>query len=405
MKFKYKGFEARGVPVAGDIEADSRKKAVQLLANKGVKVFAIGEVAAKSGSLVKFFGLARRRLSDGEFCRFFEKLAQLCRGGLTLADAVESIARNSSSSIERFLGERILEHLHDGISFVQAAKKCCNSLDNNVLSMLALGDLTGQISNSLGNVAMFLRRKIETKKRFIAGLSYPLFICAVAFAVVLLFLFYLMPKMSAMIRGLGGDLPIMARSLVGFSKFLTKYSSFLTIFLIIIPYFACHLRKTDRYRLSFDKILAKIPLIGPLQLLSMRANVSNILASLAASGVAVSDSINVAANSIVNAYFKANYSKACDAIFDGMAPSMAFKIHGIFEGYGADLIAVGETTGDMAATFSHLAEIYDEQLSDFLKKLTAATSSIALLFAFSMVAVLALSIVSSVLSFSAKLTT
>ena len=111
----------------------------------------------------------------------------------------------------------------------------------------------------------------------------------------------------------------------------------------------------------------------------------------------------MAVHSIANAFFKKNYAKACDAILDGATLTSAFKIHKIFDGSAADIIAVGEKTGGIAAQFFSLASMYDEQLGNFLRKLITAISSAALLFAFAIVAILALSLVSTVLNFSAKL--
>ena len=106
---------------------------------------------------------------------FLEKLANLCNGGLLLADALESISKNSSSEKENLLSCQILEKLRDGNNLAQALKKCCNFFDDSMLSVLELGDLTGKLSHALVNIVTSLRREIETKKRFITGLSYPIF--------------------------------------------------------------------------------------------------------------------------------------------------------------------------------------------------------------------------------------
>ncbi|MDR1255516.1 MAG: type II secretion system F family protein [Puniceicoccales bacterium] len=404
MKFRYKGLNSGGLVVRGEMEADSRKGAMQTLANGGIAVLLLREVSTDAPFKLNIFKRDDRvKFSDIEMGHFLRKLADLCCGGLLLADALESLCSNTSSGKERTLSERILAHLRDGNSFAQALKKCCNFFEDSTLSILELGDLTGKLSQALCNVVNLLQRKIETKKRFIAALSYPFFICCVAFVVILLFLFYLMPRMESMLRGFGGQLPPSAHILMNFSRFLAHYFPILLLLAAIAATLVRYFYRFDKYRLIFDRILLQLPVWGRLNALFTRARLSNTLASLMAGGVATSEAIGMAVDSISNAFFKKNYIKACDAILDGATLASAFRMHKIFDGSAADIIAVGEKTGGIAAQLFSLAAMYDEQLNNFLRKLIAAISSAALLFAFAIVAILALSLVSTVLNFSAKL--
>ncbi|MDR2720998.1 MAG: type II secretion system F family protein [Puniceicoccales bacterium] len=404
MKFKYKGLEASGKIICGHVEAGSRKKAMQSLICDGIAVLALNEMLDKVPLKLAFLRENERlKFSDGEMCHFFDKLAYLCGGGLLLPDAIESIARNTSSAKEQSLSCRILEHLRDGDNFTQAIKKCYSFLDNSMLSMLELGDLTGKFTRSLRSIVDLLRRKIETKKRFMAGLSYPIFICCVAFVVILVFLFYLMPKMTTMMHGFGGKLPKMASILVHCSQGVAHYFPTFLLLLGIAGIWVRYLYKCDRYKFILDKIFIKIPIIGHLYVLFIRMRISSILSELISSGVSVSEAITAVAGTISNSFFRKNYAEARDAILDGMSLASAFKIHGVFDGSATDIIAVGEKIGDVASHFASLATMYDVQLDTFLKKVITLTSSVALLFAFTIVAILSLSIVSSVLNFNAKL--
>jgi type II secretory pathway component PulF len=405
MRFKYRGLADSGKTIRGETEASSRKKAMQSLARSGVRILALDEVCGGAPSKLPFLkGRGRMKFSDGEMSHFFEKLAYLCGGGLLLPDAIESLAKNTSSAKERFLSRQILEKLRDGDNFTQAIRKCCDFLDGSMLSMLELGDLTGKISNSLRSIVDLLRRKIETKKRFVAGLSYPIFICCVALGVILIFLFYLMPRMATMMRGLGGKLPEMASILIYCSRGMARYLPLFLLLLGAAGMWVRYLYKCDRYRFALDKFFLKIPIAGRLYTLFVRVRISNILAELVLSGVSVSEAVTVGASAISNSFFRKNYTEARDAILDGTSLASAFKMHGIFDGSAVDIIAVGEKIGDVASHFAFLADMYDAQLNAFLKKLVAFTSSIALLFAFAIVAILSLSIVSSVLNFNARLT-
>lgn len=107
--------------------------------------------------------------------------------------------------------------------------------------------------------------------------------------------------------------------------------------------------------------------------------------------------------SIDNLFIRQKYIDAQTAILDGVSVSQALQTFGIIDGSVCDILAVGEKTGNLDDAFVNVATIYEKHLDKFLKKLVVCTSTIALLFAFSLVTILALSVVSSVLNFSSGL--
>ena len=68
-----------------------------------------------------------------------------------------------------------------------------------------------------------------------------------------------------------------------------------------------------------------------------------------------------------------------------------------------DILSVGENTGNLTAGFKEITKFYRNELTKALKFLTNVMSSAALVFAFSLVALVALGIVTSIFQVSSNL--
>ncbi len=405
MKFLYRGIINDNQYTKGSLEANDQKQALAILAKNNIQVHVLNEARKINWSWIYFWKPRRKNIQFQleEACLFFEKLFSLLRGGLTLADAIESIINNTSNVHEKELLENVLQELREGTSLSKALNKFCNSFANNVLCILDVGDVTGNLVHAVSNVIKILRRKIELKKHIIAGLSYPLLICSISLGVIALFMFYLVPKVESMMQNLGGRLPMSTSFLMKCSHFLFHHlwifliSTFFVIIVLYIFY------QSPKNRLWLDRNFLKCPLIGPLRMLYLRVNITNIFAGLLSSGIDVSRAMIMSMDTISNSFLKQQYLYAQEAIMAGASVAHTLQNFLIIDGTARDVLAVGEKTGDLGGAFANVAAMYENQLDGSLKKLVTYTSTIALLFAFLLVAVLALSIVSSVLNFSVEL--
>ena len=109
--------------------------------------------------------------------------------------------------------------------------------------------------------------------------------------------------------------------------------------------------------------------------------------------------------SIHNLYFRQQYQEARGKINDGVALTTAFKTKGLslFTELAMDILVVGENTGNMSSSFQEVYRLHNQDLDTKFNRLTGLITSSALGFAFFMVGVLALGIVSSVMQFSSSI--
>ena len=77
--------------------------------------------------------------------------------------------------------------------------------------VIEAGEATGNVSPILRKIISYLEEKEEIRSKVLSSMSYPIFVCLMAFGVVLFFLFFLLEKIESMLDSLGGELNLMSK--------------------------------------------------------------------------------------------------------------------------------------------------------------------------------------------------
>ncbi|HCJ12005.1 MAG: hypothetical protein A2Y14_00960 [Verrucomicrobia bacterium GWF2_51_19] len=399
MSFQYTAFTASGKKTSGTVACSDRAQALQFLKVKGLKPIEIIEKKEEE-PVVK---AKRLKAHKGLALSFLKQLEQLHSGGMPIGDAIRILQQRLHDPAQKELAQSTWRDLSEGLTLSQAFRKFPNVFDEAILSPLEAGEATGQIGPILRDIIDQLTAQLALRKKIIAGLSYPIFICFVAFGVIGIFLFFLLPKIQSMMTSLGGEMALSARLLLGGANLLIRTGPFMLIAGVIALVVFLKWRKTAAGRYASDKWALKVPLLKNMIVFSEICKTSNLMATLLGSGVNATQSMRLTEKAIQNVILQERFRAARQKINDGLSFSKAFEKFSFFPDLAIDILTVGDSTGNMVHSFREIYKIFSEKLVDLLQFLTTLISSLALGFAFGLVTLLALSIVGSVLQLSNSL--
>lgn len=412
--FQYQGTNRVGESVQGSIEANTRQLAVKLLIGKGIRIASLAEVTtgAKPSFLKKMFPtfstkgkgkplLSFRKKNITE--PFLSRLLQLHQSGMPIGDAIRSMKERLLDPHQKELAQKIWGDLSEGYTLATAMKRFPELFDTSIVYAIEAGEASGNVGPILENVVEHLRAQAELKKTIYAGLAYPVFISCVALAVVGLFLFYLLPRIESMMQSMGGQMTFSAKLLIGSADALIYLSPIVAVLIVIAVFMIRHWRKSTEGVRTTDAWLLKIPFIGDLVKQAVFSETANLLATLLSSGVNTTEAMRLTEKLITNRILLERFQASQKQINDGAAISTSFRQNAFFPELAIDMLTVGENTGNVARSFKEIYFIYSKELANNLKKMTTIISSAALLFAFLLVSILAMSIVTSILQFSNSL--
>jgi type II secretory pathway component PulF len=402
VKFAYKGQDAGGRSISGVIEANDRRSAIVTLKNRGINATSLvegGAAEGKKSGLSFSLGASKSKIA----LNFLQKFLQLHAGGLAIGDAIRIMRLRLKNPQEKLLAETIYKDVCEGKTIAAAMRNFPSIFNENTVCTIEAGEKTGNLVPVIRNLIDFLETKEAIKKKFIAGMAYPATVCAIGFAVMLIFLLFVMPRLQKMLSSLGGDLPAIAKCLVVCSDFALHYWWVIIggAALIFIGFFAY--RSTQNGKYNIDKWSLEIPIGGMVIRENFYCQTANLLATLLGSGINMTEAMTLAEKASENAFFREHFTDSKKMVLDGVSMTQAFEKNAIFPDLGLDLLSVGENTGDLASSFREIFKIYHTALIEHLNMLMTAVTAVAMGTAFAMVTVLALSVITSVLKMTSSM--
>ena len=209
---------------------------------------------------------------------------------------------------------------------------------------------------------------------------YPTVVVIVAMGVTWAMLTFIVPVFAKMFSGLGAELPEPTQVVLGISGFLSSNVFTLIGGIIALTFAFRYWVKTDRGRLTFDKLMLKTPMFGPLIRKSAVARFSRTLGTLLQSGVSILDALEITAKTAGNRVIQIAIRKSVVSIAEGDTITAPLKESGVFPPMVTQMIHVGEKTGGLDDMLTKIADFYDEEVDAAVSALTSIIEPVIIVF-------------------------
>lgn len=400
--FSYTAREPGGPTVRGTIEAATRRDALRLVSARGLRPLSVEETGERTPAVTTAAAARPGSWTAGLKLPFLQALARLVEGGLSASEAVRLLALRLQEPPLRALAASLWQQLSQGRTLSQALADLPRVFDNQTISLIAAGEATGSLREVLQRLIQHITEERETRRRLLAALAYPFFVCVLSFVVILFFLFFLLPRLEVLLDSLGGRLPFATQALVSLSDFLLRYGLFAVGAALLAAVAWWRWRHTPIGRETTDAWLIRTPLAGPYAIRLTILNFTHTMAILLENGITTAESLRLAERTITNLAMRAKLHQAIDRVLEGETLSKALARTGFFPLLVVDQLAVGEQTGRLAPSLRSIAQEYQAEVSRWLERFTRLVSSAVLGVSFGFVAFLAYAIVSAVLQVSSS---
>lgn len=400
--FVYTARESGGQAVQGRVEAATRREALRLLSARGLRPLTVEESGAHRSADTRAAGPRSTVWTQRLRLPLLQALSRLVGGGLSASEAVRLLALRLKEPPLRSLAGTLWEQLSQGRTLSQAFADIPQVFDGQTTSLVAAGEATGNLREILLRLIQHLTEERETRRRLLAALAYPVFVCVLAMGVILFFLFFLLPRLQVLLDSLGGELPPATQALVSLSGALLRYGPFVAGAAALAGIVWWRWRHTPAGRLATDAWLLRAPLTGPYAIRLTILNFTHTVAILLENGITTVESLRMAERTVANVAVRAKLHLAIDRVLEGETLSGALDRTRLLPALVIDQLAVGEQTGSLAPSLRTIAQEYQVEVSRWLEAFTRLVSSVVLAISFGFVAFLAYAIVSAVLEVSSS---
>jgi MSHA biogenesis protein MshG len=392
--FAYKGRTNSGNAVHGQIEAGSPDSAAGLLLERGITPINI--VAAKAEHekfLDRLFGKLKQKRPDlDDLIMLNRQLYSLIKAGVPLNRAINSLMETTHNAMLSSALGTLVSTLDAGFELSAAMAQHPKVFPFMMVSMIKVGETTGQLETSFLRVSTMLEYQKETRNRIKSALRYPSFVLVAIVVAVIILNIFVIPSFANVFERFGAELPLPTRILIGTSSFTVHYWPYL---LAVTAAAVVALRsyvKTAAGAFTWGRLKLRIPVIGSIIHRASLARFARSLATTARSGIAVVQGLNIVIHSEENPYIGAAIDVMRSTVERGDTLLRSAAACGLFTPVVLQMISVGEETGALDTMLLEVADFYEREVDYELKNISAAIEPLLIIFIGGIVLVLALGI-------------
>ncbi|PIE20541.1 MAG: MSHA biogenesis protein MshG [Neptuniibacter caesariensis] len=392
--FNYKGRNREGADVTGAVEAATASLAASQLSAGGiipVKVEEVVTTASSSGNTDIQLKLLQRITLD-ELIMFSRQMYSLTKAGVPITRSMRGLANTVKNPLLIETLGHLAADLEKGHALSSALAKHPKVFSELYISMIHVGENTGQLDDAFRQMANYLELERQTVKQVKQATRYPLFVMiAIAVAVTIINIFVI-PAFKSVFQSFGGDMPWQTRVLINISDFMLNWWPALLggIALCIVIFYRW--KRTESGRMAWDKYKLKFPLVGPIFYRVTLGRFARTFSIVLKAGVPIEQGLAIVANAVGNKFVGTKVAGMRQGIERGEAFTQTAHQADMFSPLVMQMLAVGEETGRVDQMLEEAASFYEQEVEYDLKNLTSAIEPILIVAIGAMVLVLALGV-------------
>ena len=356
--FIWKGRTRSGQVQEGQLLADSRDAAVAVLRRQQIQITSIRE----RGREIKLMPRLPRRIGAKRIAIFTRQFSVMLDAGLPLVQCLEILGEQEENRTFKAIIIQVRGDVEAGASLADAMRKHPKAFDNLYTNMVAAGEAGGILDIILQRLSVYIEKVVRLNNQVKSALIYPTAVITIACLVVFVILKFVIPVFAQLFAGLGGEMPLLTRLVIGASNFVGSYFPFIILVIIFGVVAMNRWHKTPHGRRVLDGALLKIPIIGMLLRKIAVARFCRTLSTLTASGVPILDGLEITARTAGNAIIEDAILAVRKSVEEGKSISEPLAQTKVFPAMVVQMINVGEQTGALDQMLSKIADFYDEEV-------------------------------------------
>ena len=361
VAFRYKAIDPNGKMISGTFIGSSKLDVNAFLVNEGYDVYSI-----KTSNTINFlYGQSSigGKMKNKDLIFWLTQLYTYVKSGIPLTDAVKILSNQmGKNKARKRVFNKIIYELTMGTAFSDALGKQGNVFPPLLVNMLKAAEATGELEETLNDMANYYRDIETTRKQMISAMTYPTIITVFAIGVISFILLYVIPQFTKVYDQAGITINGFTKVIIDIANFLKgNISSILLIAFVIILIFVAAYKKVKVFRKNLQILMMHLPVIGKIMIYNEMTIFTKTFSSLLKNNVFITESIEILSKVTNNEVYKEIMYNTITNIAKGEKISESFKNHWAIPDVAYYMIVTGESTGELAAMMENVSNYYQEQ--------------------------------------------
>lgn len=369
--FKYTAITPQGED-SGTISADNLQGAIVRLKEQNFKVVTIKETSAlNSDFLNKDLELFQKKVSDKDLAIFCKQLYTMLSSGMPITRCMEVLAEQSEHPKLKKAAKEVSLDIRKGNIFSEALRVHPKVFPALLVNMIEAGELTGNLDSVVDSMAKHFESEHGINSKIKLALAYPKFLGIFAVLVIIGMLVFIVPTFTDMFSSSGTELPGPTQVLISMSDFVKNNAILLLVFVFAVYIGIQKALEREDVKYQYQLMLIKAPKIGDTMKKLIATRFSRTMATLLKSGIPIVNALEASAKVTGNTVLIKKMEIVVEEIRKGNSLSYFLNEMGIFPPILISMVSIGEESGDLDGMFDKVADYFDSELDENIKKLVA----------------------------------
>jgi type IV pilus assembly protein PilC len=331
-------------------------------------------------------------IASRDFLFFNQELRALIKAGLPIVPSLDILLERRKNKTFRNALIDIRDRVKGGEALSEAFEAQGDLFPPLYSASLASGERSGELPSVIERFIAYLQKIIGIRRKVISAMIYPLILMTLAFGLIALMIFFIIPKFNDFLIDFGAELPLITQIVVGTSTFCVEHWKLIvggTIGGVIL--FSWWTR-TEPGAFAFDRLKLRIPLAGGIINQYCQNRFTRTLGTLQAGGIPLVTSLELAARAVGNRVFEKALLEVTNKVREGEPLWDSLDKTGLIGDLTIQMVKVGESTGALDEMLDNASDFTDEEIDANLERLMSMVEPLMLVFMAFVVAIMLLSI-------------
>jgi type IV pilus assembly protein PilC len=376
-QYEFRGTSRTGEQVSGTRMAPSREALDGLLRREQITPTRIvekgREIAIPKPKVVG-------KVSAKELAIFTRQFSVMIDAGLPLVQCLEILSSQQENKAFARVLAGVRSSVESGSTLANALRQYPKIFDGLYTNMVEAGETGGILDTILQRLSGYIEKAVKLKRAVVSALIYPVAVLGIAGGVIFLLLWKVVPIFATLFAGLGVDLPLPTRIVIGASNAVATFALPLIILLGLGGYGFKWYYGTPNGRMLIDRSMLHVPILGDVMRKIAVARFTRTLGTLITSGVPMLEAMDITARTSGNAVVEKAILGVRKAIEGGRTIVDPLRETGVFPNMVVQMIGVGEQTGALDAMLQKIADFYEDEVDAAVGDLLTAMEPLMILF-------------------------
>lgn len=362
MQFEVKALRGNGGLATFALEAASAQEAAVQARAQGYTVLGV-----KSKSVFSWQGLRLRPQPAFPVVLFSQELLSLLDAGLSLIEALETLAEKESRADVRKTLARLIASLYEGHTLSFALEKSEANFPQLYIESVRSGEKTGALAEVVRRYIDYQNKIDHVRNQVISSLIYPALVIAVGGLVMLFLMFYVVPRFAKVYADIGASIPLMSRVLMAWGVFISAHGWLMLFAVLALAGAAGYASIRPAARQWLMRKAWRMPTIGARMHIYQLARFYRSLGMLLRGGMPVVPALQMTGG-LLQPLLRGQLEQATAHVREGRTISQSMEAHGLTTPVALRMLRVGERTGQMGEMMERIAGFYEEESARWLER-------------------------------------